>query len=79
METDGRFMDPCVIIDIAKKNSNAKGYMAEIISYSPYIHKSYKCHNYELLEVKQGEIKKSYNLNKPNWLLRLRGLLNSLA
>lgn len=79
METDGRFMDPCVIIDIAKKNSNAKGYMAEIISYSPYIHKSYKCHNYELLEVKQGEIKKSYNLNKPSWILRLRGLLNSLA
>ena len=78
MEKDGRFMDPCVIIDIAKKNSNAKGYMAEIISYSPFVNKSYKCLNYKLYEIEKGQVKKSYNMDKPGWLLKLRGMFSSL-
>lgn len=75
---NGRFIDPCTIIEVSKKNTNAKKFMAEIMSYNPYINKTYKCLNYELQEVKNGEIKNCYNLDKPTWHFKLKKFLNNI-
>lgn len=78
MDFIGRFIDPCVILEIARKNANAKNFMAEIMSHNPYVSKTYKCQNYELKEVKEGEIKKSYDLDKSKWYLKFRRFIKGI-
>ncbi len=50
----GRFMDPYIILAMARRNQSAKQYMAKIISFNPYVNNSYNYNSGTLIKVEAG-------------------------
>ncbi len=68
-KTNGRFMDPYIILSKARMNSGEKGVMAKILSYNPYIKNSYNYDSGILTKIEEGVDKQYYNLNEKKGLL----------
>ena len=62
-KTNGRFMDPYIILSLAKVNAGAKQYMAKIISYSPLIDNSYNYKYGVLSRIENGNEVEDIKLN----------------
>lgn len=65
-EINGRFMDPYIILATARRNQNAKQYMAKIISYNPYISNSYNYKSGILTKIEDGMETKEFNIKQNN-------------
>lgn len=68
-KTNGRFMDPYIILSKAKMNSGEKGFMAKILSYNPYIKNSYNYDAGILTKIEEGIEGQDYNLDEKRGLL----------
>lgn len=64
-ETAGRFMDPYIILAMARRNQNAKQYMAKIISFNPNISNAYNYKSETLTKIEEG-IETNYVTYKQN-------------
>ena len=65
-EINGIFMDPYIILSMARRNQNAKQYMAKIISYNPYISNSYNYKSGILTKIEDGMETKEFNIRQNN-------------
>lgn len=71
-ETDGRFMDPYLILQIARRNASAKHYMAKIISYNPNINSAYEYNKGILSKIENGTEVTNVDLNKTNFIDKIQ-------
>lgn len=79
-KTNGRFMDPYIILSFAKVNAGAKQYMAKIISYSPLIDNSYNYKSGILSRIENGNEVENIKLNtkSENYFSKLINYFKSL-
>lgn len=76
-KTNGRFMDPYIILSKARMNSGEKGFMAKILSYNSYIKNSYNYDSGILAKIEEGVDSQYCNLNEKQGLLdRLLAIFN---
>lgn len=62
--TNGRYIDPYLILDRVRVNNSAKQYMSKILSYSPYINASYEYKPGILTKIEDGVEAGHINLDK---------------